>query len=258
MTNKLISEKARLTDAELRTLAYTGDEQAVAIAKDYEKLVAQFIELRTSGAPKQVIMDALGLTEDDYSKLASREDIKLKVSETEIKRAKTNATFDANWDTVENLALKAVAQELKFNPDPEYALKAAAVANKAVRRRREDALIAAKTGQVYSQVNTNNIAILNLPKVFMQQLKTESPVSAASQIELQRSAVVTQKMHDNVDVNTVKDAFGFRDVASLQQQGVGRDLPARDLPTSSLSAKALPVKSDISLDLEEWLNDSKP
>lgn len=239
-STKLIKDKARETDSALRALA-DEDNYASKAKEDYQKMVQQFAELRLNGAPKQVIMDALGLTEDDYSKLASREEVKEAVAQSEISRAKTSQVFDTNWDTVEDLALKAVAMELQINPDPDYALRAAAVANKAVRRRREDMLVAAKAGQIYQQVNTNNIAILNLPKVFMQQLAVETPQSATKQIELQRESTSIQKMHDSVDVSIVKDAFGFTDVSKLVN-----NQPAKLIEDASDS-----VKDD---EIEEWLN----
>lgn len=237
--NNLIKDKAKKVDSALRQSVVEPSDQRSS--EHYSKLVKQFADLRMNGAPKQVIMDALGLTEDDYSKLASREEIKEAVAQSEISRAKTSAVFDANWDTVEDLALKSVARELQINPDPEFALRAAAVANKAVRRRREDALVAAKAGQVYQQVNTNNIAILNLPKVFMQQLAIETPQSATKQIELQRESTAIQKMHDSVDVSTVKDAFGFQDISSLQVK-----------PAAKLVEDSRDTVGD--KELEEWLN----
>lgn len=251
MINNELNKKARLTDSELRTLTYSPNEQELAMAEDYEKLVKQFAELRTNGAPKQVIMDALGLTEDDFSKLASREEVKEKVTEAEVQRAKNSATFDSNWDMVENLALKSVARELQINPDPDYALRAAAVANKAVRRRREEAKLAAQNALGYQQqVNTNNIAILNLSKTFIQQLQAETSESAKRQIEIQNEAIANQKLHDSVDVSIVKDAFGMREFSS--QNSTSSLMP--DVNGKLVKAD----KSDyevVANQFEEWLNE---
>lgn len=242
--NKLLNQKARLTDAELRTLTYSANETERAIAEDYEKLVNQFAELRTNGAPKQVIMDALGLTEDDFSKLSSREEIKEAVTKAEVERAKTSAVFDTNWDTVEDLALKSVARELQINPDPEFALRAAAVANKAVRRRREDAKLAAQNSLSYgTQVNTNNIAILNLSKNFIQQLQAETTESARRQISIQRDSLAVQKLHDSADVSIVKDAFGMADLHQVADQ-----------PKTLIDQQASGPADAVDAQFEEWLN----
>lgn len=220
-----ISESTgKRTDNALRQLLAEQRESDKAIKAEQEQLANQFKELRLQGAPKQVIMDALGLTEDDYSKFSSREDVKQAVITSETQRAQSNLTFDNNWDAVENLALQQVAKELSFSPDPEFALRAAAVANKAVRRRREDAKLAAQGAlAINNQVNTNNIAILNLPKVFMQQLVVETEEAASKQLALQRGAVKQRKLMDSADVAIVKDTFGFsepRELASSPYAGV--------------------------------------
>lgn len=244
-------ERSKLLDAELRTLAYEGDAESQAKAKAYEEQVKQFIELRSSGAPKQVIMDALGLTEDDYSKFASREDVKEVVTKAEVSRARTSAVFDDNWDMVENLALQNVARELQLSPDPEFALRAAAVANKAVRRRREEAKLAAQGALAQNlAVNTNNIAILNLSKNFIAELQGESRESARHQLEVQRNALAQQKLHDNVDVAIVKDTFGIADLKSLAEQPLPRVIDGQASLVSKAEANDL-----IAEQFEEWLNE---
>lgn len=43
--------------------------------------------------------------------------------------------YDEGWDYAENLALSKVIENLKVSPDPDYAIKVATLANKAVRRK---------------------------------------------------------------------------------------------------------------------------
>lgn len=245
-----ISESTgKRTDSALRQLLAEQRESDKAILAEQEQLANQFKELRLQGAPKQVIMDALGLTEDDYSKFSSREDVKQAVITSETQRAQSNLTFDNNWDAVENLALQQVAKELSFSPDPEFALRAAAVANKAVRRRREDAKLAAQGAlAVNQQVNTNNIAILNLPKVFMQQLVVETEEAASKQLALQRGAVKQRKLMDSADVAIVKDTFGFSDpVQNELAKG-----PAKSLAGT---ARVATIEAEVvgSSELDNWL-----
>ena len=241
-----ISESTgKRTDNALRQLLAEQRESDKAMKAEQEQLANQFKELRLQGAPKQVIMDALGLTEDDYSKFSSREDVKQAVITSETDRAKSNLTFDNNWDAVENLALQQVAKELAFSPDPEFALRAAAVANKAVRRRREDAKLAAQGAlAINNQVNTNNIAILNLPKVFMQQLVAETEEAASKQLALQRGAVRQRKLMDSADVAIVKDTFGFKELGNASREPV-KEIEAQAETTS---------ESIVPQQLEEWLN----
>lgn len=199
--------EARGVDQELREA--NSQELRSRLEEEQKVLVEQFKTLRERGAPKQVVMATLGLTEDAYSKLSAREEVKSAVLKAEMARAETNQTFDSNWDLVEHRALTAVAQELAVNPDPDFALRAAAVANKAVRRRNEEAKLMNQTQLAYQQGGVTNIAILELPKVFMNQLKTETVEQARRQLELQRNAVSIQKFTDLADVQTVKESFGL-------------------------------------------------
>lgn len=199
--------EARGVDHELREA--NSQELRSRLEEEQKVLVEQFKTLRERGAPKQVVMATLGLTEDAYSKLSAREEVKSAVLKAEMARAETNQTFDSNWDLVEHRALTAVAQELAVNPDPDFALRAAAVANKAVRRRNEEAKLMNQTQLAYQQGGVTNIAILELPKVFMSQLKAETVEQAKRQLELQRNAVSIQKFTDLADMQTVKESFGL-------------------------------------------------
>ena len=199
--------EARGVDQELREA--NSEALHSRLEEEQKELVEQFKTLRERGAPKQVVMATLGLTEDAYSKLSAREEVKSAVLKSEMARAEANQIFDSNWDLVEHRALTAVAQELAVNPDPDFALRAAAVANKAVRRRNEEAKLLNQTQLAYQQGGVTNIAILELPKVFMNQLKAETIEQAKQQIELQRNAVSIQKFTDLADVQTVKESFGM-------------------------------------------------
>lgn len=245
-----MNKLAYKTDAQLRELT---EDQPKSLAEEQAKLEESFKELKVQGAPKQVIMDALGITEDDYAKLSSNQAIKDCVIQAEISKAKTSQVFDNNWDLVENLALKQVARELQTSPDPEYALKAAAVANKAIRRQREDARLAMhqQAAQYNTTVNANQIAILSLPKVFMQQLSNETTASASKQIEIQRDAVSRPKLMDSADVSKVKDAFGF-DAPLVGEANIAN----RKEAGASLASLASPeVVSDE--EFERWLTNGK-
>lgn len=242
---------AKLKDSKLRQLISDQEEADKQLVAEQQLLAEQFKQLREQGAPKQVVMDALGITEDDYAKFSSREDVKQAVVNSEIARATANQTFDSNWDAVENLALQQVARELKVSPDPEYALRAAAVANKAVRRRREEAKLAAQ-GAAFAnqQVNTNNIAILTLPKVFMQQLVVETEESAKRQLELQKGAINRPKLVDMADVSVVREQFGMNRVE--QAIDVTPRIASQGTANSQQMVTTATDQGDL---LEEWLTD---
>lgn len=212
MTQTITASRALARDIDNRFRESISDEpdggESKLIAAQ-EQLAEQFKSLRSRGAPKPLIMEALGLTEDDYSKLSAREDVKSAVIRAELERTSASATFDSNWDKIEDMALKAVARELRSNPEPEFALKAAAVANKAVRRRREDARLAQQQASAITNIGNANIAILSLPKVFMNELVNQTSQQAQRQIEIQRSAVETKKLESMADIGTIRNVLGY-------------------------------------------------
>ena len=207
----MTSESVKAIDSHIReSISSDPDGGEARLIAEQEKLAENFKALRSKGAPKQLVMEALGLTEDDYSKLSAREDVKEAVIKAELARTSASVSFDSNWDKVEDMALKAVARELASNPEPEFALKAAAVANKAVRRRREDAKLAQQQNGVVANIGNANIAILSLPKVFMNELVNQTSQQAQRQIAIQRSAVETKKLESMADVGTIREVLGYQ------------------------------------------------
>lgn len=207
----MTSESVKAIDSQIReSLSSDPDGGEARLIAEQEKLAENFKALRSKGAPKQLVMEALGLTEDDYSKLSAREDVKEAVIKAELARTSASVSFDSNWDKVEDMALKAVARELASSPEPEFALKAAAVANKAVRRRREDAKLAQQQNGVIANIGNANIAILSLPKVFMNELVNQTSQQAQRQIAIQRSAVETKKLESMADVGTIREVLGYQ------------------------------------------------
>lgn len=207
----MTSESVKAIDSQIReSISSDPDGGEARLIAEQEKLAENFKALRSKGAPKQLVMEALGLTEDDYSKLSAREDVKEAVIKAELARTSASVSFDSNWDKVEDMALKAVARELASSPEPEFALKAAAVANKAVRRRREDAKLAQQQNGVIANIGNANIAILSLPKVFMNELVNQTSQQAQRQIAIQRSAVETKKLESMADVGTIREVLGYQ------------------------------------------------
>lgn len=242
-------------DAELRA-SLIGNQTEPAqgeTALSSDRLANQFIKLITQGATREIIINALGISEDEYSKLAAREDLAQYVVDTETNRLTISKQFDDNWDYVENLALTSVAEELKLNPDPEFALRAAMVANKAVRRRREDAKLAAISAQNNKALPelANNLTILELPKVFINQLKLESEATAQQQLALQRNATLVPKFTDMADVSTAREALS----AERSERDVEASKASVELSSlqGSLISKANPASSSSPDDVPEFL-----
>lgn len=168
-----------------------------------------FKQLCSTGCPRDQIMAILTIDANDYDKLMANESIKNHIIKAEQSRLETNQTFDANWDTLENEAMNVVLAELQSRGcDPMYALKAAAVANKAVRRRREEAknLIHAKSLEALGKSTTNNIQIV-MPSVMYDKLANQNASEIMQSIAKQKQLLESSKLQAVADASTVKEVM---------------------------------------------------
>ena len=86
--------------------------------------------------------------------------------------------LNGGWDMVENLAMNKVVDHLQHAPDPDYALKAAAYANKAVRRgRHSNDPISVQPGQQ---------AVINVSLSFADKLQQAFTVNSTPLKELKK------------------------------------------------------------------------
>lgn len=190
-------EIARTIDQELQSAI----GQADTVADKLDSLTDSFVKFKVAGAPKVAIMEALGISEDEFDRLNAKQEVKQAVLVSETQRLETGAIMDSGWDVIENQAMAIVLEAVREARDPEFSLRAAAVANKAIRRRREDAKLLAQT-QPGEYKNVNNIAVINLPKMFVNNLQTQTQADISKQLELQTEAVEIPKFTDVADVCT--------------------------------------------------------
>lgn len=190
-------EIARTIDQELQSAI----GQADTVADKLDSLTDSFVKFKVAGAPKVAIMEALGISEDEFDRLNTKQEVKQAVLVSETQRLETGAIMDSGWDVIENQAMAIVLEAVREARDPEFSLRAAAVANKAIRRRREDAKLLAQT-QPGEYKNVNNIAVINLPKMFVNSLQTQTQADISKQLELQTEAVEIPKFTDVADVCT--------------------------------------------------------
>lgn len=86
--------------------------------------------------------------------------------------------MDEGWDVVENLAMNKVAEHLHHAADPDYALKAAMVANKAVRR--------SKHVNEAIGVQPNTQAVIHVNMQFADKLQTAFVIEHKETTELKK------------------------------------------------------------------------
>ncbi len=84
--------------------------------------------------PQVQIARAVGLTEGRISQILITDDYRDVLAELSTDYFEQNQTLNDGWDTLEANSLKCLMDNLKWNNDPDFALRAAGVANKANRR----------------------------------------------------------------------------------------------------------------------------
>lgn len=94
---------------------------------------SKLVQLINSGMPTAMMADFLNLEPNQLSELLEVPELKQLIAQQEAAERLNSADASSKWDEVEVLALKNVLGELNSRPDPVFALKAAAVANKAIR-----------------------------------------------------------------------------------------------------------------------------
>jgi len=84
--------------------------------------------------PQNQIAAACGVSEGRISQIINLPEYKLIEQQAAVAKFEESEMLNEGWDSVEALGVKHTIIALQNNPDPEFSLKAAVVANKAVRR----------------------------------------------------------------------------------------------------------------------------
>lgn len=103
---------------------------AVADLDKWEKIAGML----AVGVPDVQIADVVGISVGRITQLKSDEQFQQILEKKLIERAKEVNELNEGWDAVEKRALEIVQTSLKSNRNPDFALRAAMVANRATRR----------------------------------------------------------------------------------------------------------------------------
>jgi len=106
-----------------------GVMTSTAVVKLYER-IANMMILQVA---HEQIANAMGVTLEILEQIKTRTDF-TEVFDRVTEQYDKQLEIDVDWNTVESRALNIVKDNLAWSKDPEYALKAAGIANKAARR----------------------------------------------------------------------------------------------------------------------------
>lgn len=134
--------------------------------------------------PNRQIAMAMNLSDSRITQIMQEEEFRQVLADVSAEVFESQQIMNQSWDAVENIAVNHVFEALQHNPDPEFALKAAAVANRANRR-----------GQLNHQPLQGNAgvrAVLQLNATFVEKLQQNFQILDRNA----RVGVVIDSQHD--------------------------------------------------------------
>jgi hypothetical protein len=148
---------------------------------------------------RQQIADILMLTYDHIVAIETTQAYKKKYAEEA--DSIINAEFErsAGWDELEGDAIAGLMEIMKYQKNPDFLLRVAAVANKAERRSKQSKTDA-KVVDASAAGVTNNIVILNMNRGFVerQQNNTIDVTPRPKEIPLKQSDIPPPKLVDEI------------------------------------------------------------
>lgn len=113
--------------------------------------------MKSQGIADDQIANACGIELDVLLKIYEKQAFKDQLAKLSSEAFDKHTTLNEGWDIVENLGMNKVIEHLQKMPDPEFALRAAAMANKAQRRGRHNnnPINAIPNGQVTIHLQAN-------------------------------------------------------------------------------------------------------
>ena len=181
--------------------------------KDKYEKIANLMALEV---PQKQIAIAVGLSDGRISQIKDDPEFQELFAAKVVENAERHGILNDGWDAVEAQALSIVNANLGWNKNPDFALRAAMVANKAQRRGQLNTgpSIAAQAGAR---------VILNLNPQFINKLQqinnaasdaagcsepeAQAPVNDATQQRLLPAPTSGRKMHDVMSIEGVKSLF---------------------------------------------------
>lgn len=127
------------------------------VTEKLDMAIARVAGMKNAGMPDDQIATACGVSVDILAKIYEKDSYKQEMAKLVEGEFDKFTTLNEGWDMVENLAINKVLDHVSKMPDPEFALRAAAMANKANRRGRHNnqPIAAIPNGQVTIHLTAN-------------------------------------------------------------------------------------------------------
>lgn len=174
---------------------------------------SKLVQLINSGMPTAMMADFLNLEPNQLAELLEVPELKQLIAQQEAAERLNSADASSKWDEVEVLALKNVLGELNSRPDPVFALKAAAVANKAIRSHK------GKQQAMQQLVEGAKTITLQLNQQVVNALVNAGPAAEPTAQLATAVQNISSSSGTSVAASKVLDVFTAKDMERLARGG---------------------------------------
>lgn len=174
---------------------------------------SKLVQLINSGMPTAMMADFLNLEPNQLAELLEVPELKQLIAQQEAAERLNSADASSKWDEVEVLALKNVLGELNSRPDPIFALKAAAVANKAIRSHK------GKQQAMQQLVEGAKTITLQLNQQVVNALVNAGPAAGPAEPVTSLAAPALCTSSNSGTSSKVLDVFTAKDMERLARGG---------------------------------------
>lgn len=156
--------------------------------KDAERIYRQIASLAAVPITQGEIAKLLDATEESILKIMELEDYKEIERQIKLEQVEQNSTFNNEWDALEKRSLQIIKDNLQYNRDGEFALRVAAITNRAKRRSvNNDAnTIPAQAGMR---------AVISLPMQFITNIQNNGGIVNTQARQASAEATLKQKVN---------------------------------------------------------------
>ncbi len=175
--------------------------------------------MRSSGMTNVDIAQATGLSESRVSQIFETKEFLAIQEVIGAEQFEQQELVNSGWDSVEALGISKVVETLQANPDPDFALRAAVVANKATRRGNY------KNNPIAQRAGVKAVIVLN--NTFVERLRSNTTVLGETDKEKSAQSLVEQKKAVNfLSPNEVQDLLTITPTdEQAQMQALKTELP---------------------------------
>lgn len=167
-----------------------------------DALFARVAKYVTLAVPTDQIARAVGLSVTQLEQVLTTVECRNLVADLQTEVIEKSDLLNRGWDGLEDMAVSAVWDAVKNNPDPGYALSVATAANKAIRR--------GHTGNRPLDANMPTTVVLQLSSVYIEKLQQMNG----------------GQTHVNIDASNSKrvDTMNAGDVERIMLSDEGQDI----------------------------------